>query len=83
MQVIPTLPTPESALASNVKLVVERLLQFARQAKTLESWLLWPSVPITQTGTNMNEGEVSLRMKTPAASAGRAGVGIAGGMRIK
>jgi hypothetical protein len=43
----------------------------ARQAKTLESWLLWPSVPITQTGTNINEGEVYLRMKyrQPAAVA--------------
>jgi hypothetical protein len=35
-------------------------------------------------GTNVNEGEVPLRMKyRQAASGGRAGVGIAGGMRIK
>jgi hypothetical protein len=29
----------------------------------LESWVVWSSVPITQAGTNVNEGEVLLRMK--------------------
>jgi hypothetical protein len=29
----------------------------------LESWVVWSSVPVTQAGTNVNEGEVLLRMK--------------------
>jgi hypothetical protein len=37
-----------------------------------------------QAGTNVNEGEVPLRMKyRQHSSGGRAGVGIAGGMRNK
>jgi hypothetical protein len=37
-----------------------------------------------QAGTNVNEGEVPLRMKyRQRSSGGRAGVGIAGGMRSK
>jgi hypothetical protein len=40
-------------------------------------------VPITQAGTNVNEGEVPLRMKYRQLLAVALGVGIAGGMRIK
>jgi hypothetical protein len=40
-------------------------------------------VDFTQTGTNVNEGDVSFEDEIPAASGGRPGVGIAGGMRIK
>ncbi len=41
------------------------------------------TVPITQAGTNVNEGEVPLRMKYRQLLAVALGVGIAGGMRIK
>jgi hypothetical protein len=50
---------------------------------TLESWVVWSSVPITEAATHVNEGEVPLRMKYGRASDGRAGVGVAGGMRFK
>jgi hypothetical protein len=65
------------------ELVVERITSGLPVRTNLESWVVWSSVPITQVETNVNEGEVALADEIPAASGGRAGVGIAGGMRIK
>ena len=48
-----------------------------------ESWVVWSSVPITEAGTNVNEGEVPLQMKYRQLLAVAPGVGMVGGMRIK
>jgi hypothetical protein len=59
------------------------ILPVCPSGQTLESWVAWSSMPITQAATKVNQGEAPLRMKYRQLLAVAPGVGIAGGIRIK
>jgi hypothetical protein len=40
-----------------------RIAPVCPSGQTLQGWVVWSSVPITQAGTNVNEREVPVRMK--------------------
>ena len=66
MGFVQTSNTPNSGIGNSQvtnELVVEQITSGLPVRTNLESWVVWSSVPITQAGTNVNEGEVPLRMK--------------------